>query len=173
MDPLYNPLRTRAIQMGREMSIKMYPHWQFGLIDDPDGQSGSSLVLTWTKTQSDSPELLLTLHVCYTLRMGCRFTLAIYTIPGDLYAFLRPSATFHHSAIAINQMPHFPMYVKRWDVVTYFNTVFASDTLLAVGFASALSYVTGLRYTVQCSQSLVLCPQSSTLWVDPSWACDA
>jgi len=57
--------------------------------------------------------------------------------------------------------------------VTYPNTVFASDRSLAVAFASPLSYFTGMKYTVQSSHSLVLCPQSSTFCVDPSLACDA
>jgi len=66
-----------------------------------------------------------------------------------------------------------PIYVLFWDVVTYFNTVFASDTSLAVAFALLSLYFTGLQYTVPSSHSLVLCPQSSTFCVDPSSACDA
>jgi len=31
-------------------------------------------------------------HVCYTLRIGCSYAVAIYTMPGDVYAFLRPIA---------------------------------------------------------------------------------
>ena len=46
MDPLYNPLGTRPIQMGREMSMDPYPNRQFGFIDDPDRQSGSGSVPT-------------------------------------------------------------------------------------------------------------------------------
>ena len=41
-----------------------------------------------------------------------------------------------------------PIYVWFWDVVTYYNTVFASDRSLAVAFALPLSYFTGLNYTV-------------------------
>jgi len=63
-----------------------------------------------------------------------------------------------------------PRYVLFWDVVTDYHTVFASDTLLAVAFASPLLYFPGLKYTVQSSHSLVLCPQSSTFCVDPSSA---
>jgi len=37
-------------------------------------------------------------HVCYTLRRGCSYAEALYTTPGDVYAFLRPSATFYLSA---------------------------------------------------------------------------
>ena len=32
-------------------------------------------------------------HVCYTLRRGCSYAVAVYTKPGDVYAFLRPIAT--------------------------------------------------------------------------------
>jgi len=69
-------------------------------------------------------------------------------------------------------MPH-SHNVKLRDFVTYCNTVFASDTSLAVAFALLLSYITYLKYSVQSSQYLVLCPQSSTFCVDPSSACDA
>jgi len=33
-------------------------------------------------------------HVCYTLRRGCSYAVAVYTTPGDVYAFLRPIATW-------------------------------------------------------------------------------
>jgi hypothetical protein len=56
---------------------------------------------------------------------------------------------------------------------THCNTVFALDISFAVAFALPLSYFTGLKYTVQSSHSLVLCPQSSTFCIDPSSACDA
>jgi len=62
MDPLYNPLGTRPIQTGREMSMELYPNRQFGFIDDPDRQSGSGSVPTRTRTRSDGPDPLLTLH---------------------------------------------------------------------------------------------------------------
>jgi len=50
MDPLYNPLGTRPIQTGREMSMEPCPNRQFGFIDDPDRQSGSGSVPTHTRT---------------------------------------------------------------------------------------------------------------------------
>jgi len=59
------------------------------------------------------------------------------------------------------------------DVVTYYNTVFSLDTLLAIAFASPSSYFTDLKYTVKSSPSLVLCPQTSTFCIDPSPGCDA
>jgi len=34
-------------------------------------------------------------HVCYTLSRGCSYAVAIYTMPGDGYALLRPIATCH------------------------------------------------------------------------------
>ena len=50
MDPLYNPLRSRPSQPGREMSMEPYPNRQFGFIDDADRQSGSGSVATRTRT---------------------------------------------------------------------------------------------------------------------------
>ena len=65
-----------------------------------------------------------------------------------------------------------PIYVKLSDLVTYYDTVCALDTFLDVTFASPLSYFTGLKYTVQSSHTLVLCPESCTFWVDASSACN-
>ena len=62
MDPLYNPLRTRPIQTGREMSMELYPNSQFGFIDNPNRQSGSGLVPILAWTRSDGPDQSLTLH---------------------------------------------------------------------------------------------------------------
>jgi len=45
-------------------------------------------------------------HVCYTLHRGSSYSLNIHTMPGDVYAFLWPSATFFLSTIAIYQTPH-------------------------------------------------------------------
>jgi len=47
--------------MGKEMSIEPYPNRQFGIVDDPDCQSGCGSDPTWTQTRSDGPEPLLTL----------------------------------------------------------------------------------------------------------------
>jgi hypothetical protein len=47
-------------------------------------------------------------HVCYTLRRGCCYTVALHTTPGDVYASLQPIATFYLSAIGIYRMPHKP-----------------------------------------------------------------
>jgi len=32
-------------------------------------------------------------EVCYTLRRGCSYAVAVYTMPGDVYAYVRPIAT--------------------------------------------------------------------------------
>jgi len=61
MDPLYNPLGTRPIQTGREMSMEPYPNRPFRFIDDPDCKSGSGSVPTCTRTRSDGPDPVLTL----------------------------------------------------------------------------------------------------------------
>jgi len=66
-----------------------------------------------------------------------------------------------------------PLYVYKWDFDTFCNRVFASDTSLAVAFALPLSYFTWLKYSVQCSHSLVLCHHSSPFCVCPSSFCDA
>ena len=47
-------------------------------------------------------------HVCYTLRRCCSYAVAVYTMPGDVYAFFRPSAKFYLSTITTYRMPHSP-----------------------------------------------------------------
>jgi len=44
------------------MSMEPYPNRLFGFINNPDRQSGSGLVPTRTRTRSDGPDPLLTLH---------------------------------------------------------------------------------------------------------------
>jgi hypothetical protein len=61
MDPLGDPLTTRPILTGWELTMEPYPSGQFGFIDDPDRQIGNGSVWTWTRTRSDGPEPLLTL----------------------------------------------------------------------------------------------------------------
>jgi len=68
MDPLNNPLRTRPIQTGNEMSIVLYLNWQFRIIDDQDRWSGSGSVPTGIQTQSDGPEPFLTLCMAIILQ---------------------------------------------------------------------------------------------------------
>jgi len=66
--------------------------------------------------------------VCYTLCSGCSYAIAVYTTPCDVYAFLRTSATFYLSTIAIYWMPHSP-YIR-----------------LALRFCRLLQYSLRLRY---------------------------
>jgi hypothetical protein len=47
-------------------------------------------------------------HMSYTLSRGSSYAVALYTAPGDVYAFLRPSATFQLSTNALYRMPHIP-----------------------------------------------------------------
>ena len=70
MDPLYNPLRTRPIHTGREMSMEPYPNQQFGFIDNADHQSGTCSVPTRTRTRPDGPEPLLTLTMWTILTLS-------------------------------------------------------------------------------------------------------
>jgi len=61
MDPLGDLLTTLPIQTGWEISIEPCPNWLFGCIDNPDLQFVNDSGLIRTRTQSDSPEPLLTL----------------------------------------------------------------------------------------------------------------
>lgn len=61
MDPVFNPLRTRPIQICSDMLMELYPIQQFRFIDNPDRQSGSGSVPTPTRTRSDGPDPLPTL----------------------------------------------------------------------------------------------------------------
>jgi len=45
-------------------------------------------------------------HMCYTMSRGCSHAAAGYTMPGNVYTLLWPSATFYLSAIGIYRMPH-------------------------------------------------------------------
>jgi len=61
MDPLGDPLTTCPIQTGWGFTKAPYPSRQFRFIYNPDRQFGNGSVWTRTRTQSDGPELLLTL----------------------------------------------------------------------------------------------------------------
>ena len=67
MDLLDNPLTTRPIQTGCEMSIELYLNWQFGYIDDLDRQFGNRSVPTRTRNRSAGLAPLLTLVPDYGL----------------------------------------------------------------------------------------------------------
>jgi len=61
MAPQYNPLRSRPIQTGREMSMEPYPNRKFWFIDNPDHHSACGSVLTCNRTRSAGPDPLLSL----------------------------------------------------------------------------------------------------------------
>lgn len=63
-----DPVTTRAIQIGWEIAIQLYPCWWFRFIDTPNCAFGSSSVWTWARTRRDDPELLLTHSVNGNLR---------------------------------------------------------------------------------------------------------
>jgi hypothetical protein len=66
MNQRMDPLTTRPIQTAWEFTIKLYPSWQFGFIDNQYRQFGNSLVLTQTGTQSNDPDPLLILQTVHT-----------------------------------------------------------------------------------------------------------
>jgi len=45
-------------------------------------------------------------HICYTIHRGSSHAVAIYTMPGNVYAFLWPSTTFYLPTNAVYLMPH-------------------------------------------------------------------
>ena len=94
-------------------------------------------------------------------------------MPGDIYAFLRPSATCYLSGLAMCRMMHschISLALRCCQLLQYSLHL---RYIVAVAFALPLSYFTGLENSVQSLHSLVLCPESSTFWVDPSSGCNA
>ena len=63
MDPLGDPLTTHPIQTGWVFTMEPYPSGRCRFINALDRQCGHGSVWTWTRTQSDGPDLLLTLVV--------------------------------------------------------------------------------------------------------------
>jgi hypothetical protein len=63
MDPLGDLLTTNPIKMGWELKIEPYPSWPSKCIDNWECQFGNSSIRTQTRTQSSSPQLLLTLDL--------------------------------------------------------------------------------------------------------------
>jgi len=57
-------------------------------------------------------------HVCYTLRRGCSYAEAVYTTPGDVSAFLRPSAKFYLSAYCYISDAALSPYMFRFEMVS-------------------------------------------------------
>jgi hypothetical protein len=78
MDPLGDPLTTCPIQECWEFTMKPYPGGQFGFIDDPDRQFGTSSVWPRTWTRSDGPEPLLTLVECILKSIPSALLLGYY-----------------------------------------------------------------------------------------------
>jgi len=111
--------------------------------------------------------------MCYSLRRGCSYAVAVQLTPGDDFSSLRMMAPFYLPVCLNIRCRIGPIYVQLCDCVTYHNTGFASDASLAAGFGLPLTYFTGLKYTVQSSHFPILCPQSSTFCVDPASAWDA
>jgi len=60
-EPLDNPLTTRPIMTGWELSIEPYPNWPFGCLDNPDGVFHDGFVSTRTRTCCGGPETFQTL----------------------------------------------------------------------------------------------------------------
>jgi len=93
IDPLENSLRTHPIQMGREITIEPYPNQQFGFINDPDCQFGTSSVPTGTRTQSDCPEPLLTPAGAVVNHSKIHLALQLTYFPGSIYNYTESSIT--------------------------------------------------------------------------------
>jgi len=55
MDLLGNPLTTRPIEMGWDITIDPYPTWWSGNIYNPDRQFGHISISTRTRTRSHGP----------------------------------------------------------------------------------------------------------------------
>jgi len=53
-------------------------------------------------------------HVCYTFHRHSSYAVAIYIMPGNVYAFLLPRATFYLSTIAICWMLHTSHICSVW-----------------------------------------------------------
>jgi len=123
------------------------------------------IVVTYTHHQND---------MCVTLFPGAAVMLKPFTQRLEMYMpFSGREPHFTSPRLLYIGRCTLPIYVQFWDVVTYHNTVFVSDTWLAIAFASPLSHFTGRQYTVKSSHSLVLCTHSSTFCVDPLSSSDA
>jgi len=87
MDLMEDPLTICPIQMRWEFTIKPYPSWRFGYIDNQDRQFGNGSVWTGTRTCSDSPEPLATLagRMCWGVgwsnEIHEKYTLNLQNLP--------------------------------------------------------------------------------------------
>jgi len=82
-------------------------------------------------------------QVCYTLRRGCSYAVALYPMPGDVSAFLRLSATLNLSAIAIYRMPHLPHICSalRFGHIYQYSLRFEYITCRCISFAIIVFYM--------------------------------
>jgi len=105
-----------------------------GVPDGSDGSDGTSYPLpenhTLPVTQATGPIAYVPpilccdvyasseWHVCYTLRRGCSYAEALYRTPGDVYAFLRPSATLYLSAYCYISDAALSPYMFSFDMLS-------------------------------------------------------
>jgi len=109
-DPLDNPLTTRSIWIGWELSIKQYLKSHFGLIDNLDRVFGDGSVLTLTWTRSGSTEPLLLLHM--TKQLDCTISIDSTQNNGIHGILFRQHTTF-------NRLNHFAYKWKRESITIW------------------------------------------------------
>jgi len=142
-----------------------------GVPDGSDGSDRTSYTLTENYTH---PIAQATGRLAYLPPLGCTWythhqndtCVTLFTglqlccsrLHNAWWCLCLSSADSHIVPLSYIECRTRPIHVWLWDFVIYCNTVFASDTLLAVTFASPLSYFTSLKYTVKFSHSIVLCP---------------
>ena len=100
-------------------------------------------------------------HVCYTLRRGCSYAVAVYTTPGDVHAILRPIGTFHLSAVAIYRMPHSPhiCFALRFCHILQYSLCFGYIACWGICFTIIVFYrseIYSLIFTLCSTVPLVL-----------------
>ena len=129
-----------------------------GIPDSTDGSDGTSYPLTeiYMLPVAQAPGRVAYLppllcgdvyassehHVCYTLCSGCCYAEAVYTMPGNVYAFFRPCATFHLFAIAIYRMLHSPhiCFVFRCCHLLQYSLRFGYITCRCICFTIIICY---------------------------------
>jgi hypothetical protein len=120
----------------------------------PDGPDRSDRVLHASCRPGDTSRCILTSitmrlvyasserHVCYTLRRGCSYAVGVHTTPGNVYACLRPIATFYLFAIAIYRIPHSPHLCSalRFGHILQYSLRFGYLTCRCICFAIIVFY---------------------------------
>jgi len=89
-------LCQNIVPTDREMHASRRPPDASGCI-----HTDFTLPLEWVDVYAQSEW-----QVCYNVRSGCSSAAAVDTMPGNVYALLRPRATLYLFAIGIYQMPH-------------------------------------------------------------------